>query len=267
MRIVRLAELFEHKYSVDSVVKTAALPTPAQVLAKIKDEILTNYKHWVMGKYRALKILAEANEPHAKELYTTYNDLVANIDTYSPVQLFNRVNKILGLIKNMKDNPSGYRSSIHDMVEVSRESDVNYRERLKGGFETNLMRISFGLDKVRDSLKAFAPGAELIGGPVEAQRKNVSKEQLNIFMKGPIAHFLGLNDHDVMTEVLQDNDLREDVITLINGGRPRDPQFKNKVKAIKESIDNRKTTNVPALEHTPEKPAPQVSLFEEEEPK
>jgi hypothetical protein len=260
----RLADLFEHKYSGGSVVKTAATPTLAQVLSKIKDDILTNYKNWVMGKYRALKILAEANEPHAKSLYTTYNDLVANIDSYSPVQIFNRVNKILGLIKEMKDNPQGYRSSIHDMVEVSKESDVNYRERLKGGFETNLKRISFGLDQVRNTLKAFVPDAELIGGPVDAQRKAVSKEQLNIFMKGPIAHFLGLNDHDVMAEALQDHDLREDITTLINGGRPKDPQFKSKVKAIKDAIDNRKTTNLPALEQTPEKPAPAVSLFEEE---
>lgn len=244
--------------------KTAAQPL-GQVMSKIKDEILTNYKNWVMGKYRALKILAEANEPHAKGLYHMYNDLVANIDSYSPVQIFNRINKILGLIKDMKDNPSGYRNSIHDMVEVSRDSDVNYRERLKGGFETNLMRISFGLDKVRASLKAFVPDAELVGGPVDAQRKTVSKEQLNIFMKGPIAHFLGLNDHDVMAEALQDHDLKEDITTLINGGRPRDPQFKSKVKAIKDAIELRKTTNVPALEHTPEKPAPQVSLFEEEE--
>jgi hypothetical protein len=220
-----------------------------------------------MGKYRALKILAEANEPHAKALYTTYNDLVANIDSYSPVQLFNRVNKILGLIKGMKDNPQGYRNSIHDMVEVSKESDVNYRERLKSGFETNLKRISFGLEQVARTLKAFVPDAELAGGAVEAQRKNVSKEQLNIFMKGPIAHFLGLNDHDVMEKALQDGDLREDIVTLINGGRPKDPLFKGKVKAIKDLIEARKTTNVPALEHTPEKPAPQVSLFEEEEPK
>lgn len=267
MRIFRLADLFEHKYEVGSVVKTAADLTPAQVLSKIKDEILTNYKNWVMGKYRALKILAEANEPHAKALYTTYNDLVANIDSHSPVQLFNRINKILGLIKEMKDNPQGYRSSIHDMVEVNKESDRNYRELLKGGFETNLKRISYGLEQAGKALRAFVPGGQLAGGAVDAQRKDVSKEQLNIFMKGSIAHFLGLNDHDVMVEVLQDSELKEDVITLINGGRPKDPQFKSKVKAIKNLIEMRKTTNVSALEHTPEKPAPQVSLFEEEESK
>lgn len=264
MRISRLADLFEHKHSGSSVVKTAA--QPAEVLARVKDDILTNYKNWVMGKYRALKILAEANEPHAKELYGTYNDLVANIDSYSPVQLFNRVNKILILIKDMKTTGK-YRESIHDMVTVNKESDRNYQEQLKGGFETNISRISYGLEKVAKILRAFVPEAEIGGGAVSPQRKDVSKEQLNIFMKGPIAHFLGLNDHDVMTHALQDNDLRQDIITLINGGRPKDHQFKTKIKTIKDFVESRKTTNVPALEQTPEKPAPQVSLFEEEEPK
>jgi hypothetical protein len=141
MRMFRLADLFEHKYA-GSVVKTAA--TPAEVLERVKDDILNNYKHWVMGKYRAMKILAEAGEPYAKALYNVYNDLVANIDTYSPLQLFNRVNKILAAIKEMKVDSSKYRDSIHSIVEVHRESDRNYREQLKSGFETNLKNISYG---------------------------------------------------------------------------------------------------------------------------
>jgi uncharacterized phage infection (PIP) family protein YhgE len=263
MRMSRLADLFEHKYD-GSVVKTAA--SPAEVFAEIKDRILNNYKHWVMGKYRALKILAEANEPHAKSLYDVYNDLVANIDSYSPVQVFNRVNKILGLIKGMKDNPEGYRNSIHDSVEINRDSDKNYREQLKGGFETNLKRISFGLAEVAKTLRAFVPGAEISGGAVDAQRKDVSRERLLIFMKGPIAHFLGLNELDVMTTALADPELKEDIITLVNGGKPRDPQFRDKIKQIKSLIEQRKT-NLPALEQMPEKPAEPASLFEDEEEK
>ena len=260
MRIFRLADLFEHKYA-GSVVKTAA--SPAEIFAQVKDHILTNYKNWVMGKYRALKILAEANEPHAKSLYETYNDLVANIDSYSPVQVFNRVNKILGLIKGMKDNPKGYRESIHDMVEVTKDSDKNYREQLKGGFETNLMRISFGLENVAKLLRAFVPGAEISGGAVEPQRKDVSRERLLIFMKGPIAAFLGLNDMEVMRQALEDPELKEDIITLVNGGKPRNPQFKARIKEIKDWIGSGKT-NLSALEQIPEKPAEPTSLFEEE---
>lgn len=235
----------------------------AEVLSQAKDAILNNYKNWVMGKYRALKILAEADEPYAKALYGTYNDLVANIDSFTPVQLFNRVNKILGFIQEMKDDPKGYRESIHNIVEINRDSDVNYREQLKGGFETNLARISFGLDKVAKVLLAFAPGTELKGGPVTPQRKDVSREKLLIFMKGPIAHFLGLNDMEVMRKALEEPELKEDIITVINGGKPKNHQFKTRIKEIKELIDRGKT-NLSALEQIPEKPAEPTSLFEEE---
>lgn len=260
----RLADLFEHKYEEGSAVKTAA--SMAEVLSQAKDAILNNYKNWVMGKYRALKILAEADEPYAKALYVTYNDLVANIDSYSPVQIFNRVNKILGLIKEMKDDPKGYRESIHNMVEVNKDSDVNYREQLKGGFETNLSRISFGLEKVAKVLRAFVPDTELKGGAVSPQRKDVSREKLLIFMKGPIAHFLGLNELDVMREALQDPDLKEDIITLINGGRPKNPHFKERIKEIKTRVEGRKT-NLPALENKPTFTSTVPALFEEEEEK
>lgn len=262
-RLARLADLFDNKYS---VVKTAA--TPAEILERAKDDILTNYKHWVMGKYRALKILADHGEPFAKALYHGYNDLVANIDAYSPLQLFNRVNKILALIKEMKADPSGYRESIHGSVEVNKDSDRNYREQLKSGFETNLKNISFGLDKVRKVLHAFAPAEEMTGGAVEPQRKGSSREQILIFMKGPIAARYGLDDYEVMTEALTRPNLKEDITTLINGGNPS-PGFAHEIRQIKQWLENREKTNLPALEHTPEKPAPAVSLFEEEgeEPK
>jgi hypothetical protein len=267
MRIVRLADLFEQKYSYGSVVKTAA--SPAEVLAQAKDEILTNYKNWVMGKYRALVILAEANEPHAKALYGTYNDLVANIDSYSPVQIFNRVNKILSLIKEMKTSPKGYRESIHDMVQVNKESDRNYREQLKSGFETNLMRISYGLEKVAKVLRDFVPETQLGGGAVEPQRKDLSKEKLLMFMRTPAAQYYGLDNIEVMTHALSYPEVKEKITTLVNsidrGHTPADgPEVMAEARAIKSWLDNKKT-NLPALEQTPEKPASPVSLFEEEE--
>lgn len=269
MRLFRLADLFEHKYGIGSVVKTAATP-PAEVLARVKGDILNNYRHWVMGKYRALKILGEHGEPYAKALYNAYNDLVANIDTYSPVQLFNRVNKILNAIKEMKADPQGYRQSIHDSVEVTRESDKNYREQLKGGFETNLKNISFGLEKAAKILRAFAPGEEILGGAVEPQRKALSKEKLRMFMITPAAQFYKLDDIDVMQRILQYPETREKLTTLINsidrGHVPADgPEVMSEAQSIRKMLDAQKQTNLPALEQTPEKPAPNVSLFDEEE--
>ncbi len=170
MRIARLADLVGYKYELTSVASLKG------IIDQVKDDILTNYKGWVMGKYKALKILAETHGiPEVRELYAVYNDLVANIDNYTPVQLFNRVNKILGLIHAMKSDPDKkYRQNIHNSVAISRESDKNYREQLKSGFETNLSNISFGLERAAKRLRAFVPEAELAGGAVEPQRKELS---------------------------------------------------------------------------------------------
>lgn len=264
MRIFRLAQLFEYKHGLGSVVKTAA--SPKEVFERVKDEILTNYKNWVMGKYRALKILAEHGEPHARELYTTYNDLVANIDTYSPVQVFNRVNKILGMISSMKSDPKTYRQSIHDTVEIKKESDKNYREQLKSGFETNISRISFGLEKIAKVLRAFVPGAALAGGAVEPQRKALSKEKLLMFMRTPAAQKYGFDSLEVMAQLLQYPESRERLTTLINaidrGHFPADgPEVMAETAAIKQWLETKKT-NLPALEQETKPAAP--TLFEEE---
>lgn len=269
MRIFRLADLFEHKYA-GSVVKTAA--SPAEVLARVKDDILNNYKNWVMGKYRAMKILAEAGEPYAKALYGAYNDLVANIDVYSPLQLFNRVNKILAAIKEMKADPSKYRESIHGMVEVHKESDKNYREALKSGFETNLKNISFVLEKAAKILRAFAPGEEIGGGAVDPQRKALSKEKLRMFMMTPAAQHYKLDNIDVMQRILQFPETREKLTTLINaidrGHVPADgPEVMAEAQSIRKWLDAQEKTNVSALESKPTFTSTVPALFEEEDEK
>lgn len=264
MRISRLAKLFEQKYGLGLIAKAAH--SPKDVFERVKYDILIVYQHWVMGKHTALKMLAENNEPHAKALYTLYNDLVANIDSYSPVQVFNRVNKILALIKDMKANPKVYRQSIHDLVEIKRESDKNYRERLKSGFETNLSNISFGLEKAAKVLRAFVPGAPILGGAVEPQRKELSKDKLLMFMRSPAAQRFGLDNMEIMTQLLSYPELRAKLTTLINaidrGHFPIDShEVMIEADSLKQWLDNKKT-NLSALEQEPEKPA---SLFEDEE--
>ncbi len=267
MRILRLAQLFEYKHGLGSVVKTAA--SPKEVFERAKDEILNNYQQWVMGKYRALKLLAEHGEPHARELYTTYNDLVANIDVYSPVQVFNRVNKILGMISAMKADPKVYRDSIHNTVEIKKESDKNYREQLKGGFETNIFRISSVLEKVAKVLRAFVPGAELAGGAVAPQRKALSKEKLLMFMRTPAAQRYGFDSFEVLEQLLQYPESKERLTTLINaidrGHFPADgPEVMAETAAIKRWLETKKT-NLPALEQGEKPVSPVLPLFEEED--
>ena len=266
MRIVRLAALFEHKYGLGPTIKVAA--SPAEVFKQAKDAILTNYANFVMGKYRALKILAEFGEPHARELYDMYNDLVANIDSLNHIQVFHKVNAILDLIRRMKENPSKYRDSIHNSFEVNKESDRNYREQLKSGFETNLKRISFGLEKIARVLQKYVASSMLHGKAVEPQRKALSKEKLLTFMKTPAAHQHGLDNIEVITQVLAYPESRDRLTTLINaidrGHVPLDsPTVMAETAAIKQWLDAKKT-NLSALEQeTQANPAP-ASLFEEE---
>jgi hypothetical protein len=264
MRTVRLAKLFDHKHGLTGLLKEAA--PPKEIFERAKEDILTNYQNWVMGKHRALKHLAEQGEPHAKSIYVVYNDLVANIDSYSPMQAFNRVNKILGLISEMKANPKGYRESIHGSVEVKRESDKNYRELLKRSFETNLQRISFGLEKVAKVLRAFVPEAEMLGGAVEPQRAELSKDKLLRFMHTPAAQRYGLDSLDTMAQVLAYPESKARLTTLINaidrGHVPADgPEVMKETAAIKAWLDTKKT-NVSALEQEPGTPE---APFEEED--
>lgn len=260
-----MAQILDAKYGLVSLAME-----PAEVVARVKSELLNNYKLWVLGKYRALKILAEGDEPYAKKLLTAYNDLIKDIDKYSPVQLFNRVNKVLGIIDEMKKDPKGYRSSIHDSVVVSRESDRNYREQLKSGFETNLKNISSVLEKQAKILRAFLPKEEgLLGGSVEPQRKELSKDKLLMFMRTPAAQVYGLDTLEVMTQILQYPELRNKLTTLINaidrGHTPQDgPEVMSEAQDIKKWLDAQKTTNLPALEEIPEKPAPPILPWAEE---
>ena len=261
MRLFRLSQLFAHKYQI----KLAQ--SPKDVIGGVKRDILTNYSNWVMGKYRALKILAEANEPYARHLYTLYNKLVTNIDELSPLQIFNRVNGILKVIAQMKAEPLKYRQSIHDLVEIRRESDKNYREQLKSGFETNLKNISFGLEKAAKTLRIFAHNKPLAGGAVEPQRKDLSKDKLLMFMRSPAAQQYGLDNMEVMTQLLSVPEIKNKLTTLINavdrGHLPIDgPELMEQASELKKWLENREKTNLLALEQESQiKPS---TLFEEE---
>ena len=267
MKLERLARVFEVKYG---LISEAA--SPGEVLARVKSDIVNNYRQWVDGKYRALKILAEAGEPYAKKLFDAYVDLIQGIDAYTPVQLFNRLNKVLGLIHTMKLNPKEYRSSIHDSVGISRTVDQNYREQLKSGFETNLKNISYGLEKLAKTLRVLIDKeTPLAGGAVEPQRKELSKDKILMFMRTPAAQTYGLDNIDVMTNLLQYPQLRDKITTLINaidrGHAPADgPEVMSETRAIKKWLDDQQATNLPALEQAPEKSAPPVSLLGDAEP-
>jgi hypothetical protein len=216
MRIDRLAELLGLKYHLKS-----EGTTPKEVLDDAKNEITLAYKHHFAdgAKEPVLQLVAyQYDEPWTKDLVESMQDLVGNLDSYSNVQLFNRVNKILAAIKEYETDPlKKVRNHIHDSVKISRQSDKNYRELVKSKFETALKRTSGLLEKAAKKLKAFLPtDVPLAGGVLDQQRKELSKEQLRRFMVTPMAAAYGLNNLDMMAKILQDENLRQRLTTIIN---------------------------------------------------
>lgn len=216
MKIVRLAKLFELKYNFKS--EAASLQ---EITNDIKNNIVnahTLYINSATSKEPVLKILANAGEPFSKSLINIMDDTVNNIDELTYLQLFNRINKVLGSIKAIKTDPDKkVRNFINDNVRISKESDKNYREHLKSKFEMIIYRISSILEKQAKILQKFIPKeTPLAGGIANPERKELSKDKLLMFMHTPAAQSYGLDSLDTLALVLNDYDLRQKLTTLIN---------------------------------------------------
>lgn len=216
MKIVRLAKLFELKYNFKS--EAASLQ---EITNDIKNNIVNAHTLYINGatsKEPVLKILANAGEPFSKSLISIMDDTVNNIDELTYLQLFNRINKVLGAIKAIKIDPDKkVRNFINDNVRISKESDKNYREHLKSKFEMVIYRISSILEKQAKILQKFIPKeTPLAGGTVNPERKELSKDKLLMFMHTPAAQSYGLDSLDTLALVLNDYDLRQKLTTLIN---------------------------------------------------
>jgi|SRR5580698_1328157 hypothetical protein len=265
----RLGKLLELKYG---LVANAA--SNAQILSQVKKDLLLTYKLYVnpeTAKEPVLQMLANAGEPFSKRLIIIFSDIVTNIDDHSNTQLYTRVNNLLGMVHDAK-LVEDVRKFIHNSVRATKESERNYREHLKSKFEMILHRITSLLDKQLKLLQQVLPrGIETRqeGGPLEPQRKELSKEQLLMFMRTPAAQQYRLDDMDVMYQLLSDPVMKSKITTLVNaisrGHVPVDgPAVTVEAKAMRDWIDQREKTNLPALENSPEKQPANPNLFEEE---
>jgi len=271
MRIFRLADLLEHKYEL----RSEGAPS-AQTIDEVKRALIGAYRNYVSSesaKDPILQMLADAGETFSKTLISMFENLIGHIDKHSNTQLFVKVNNMLGMINEMKnDKTFPVRSFIHNAVRVTKESERNYREHLKQKFEMVVSRLSSILEREAKKLKTTLPlgtPAELEGTRVAPQRKELSKEKLLMFMRTPAAQFYGLDNIDVMSQALSYPEVKDKITTLVNaidrGHIPADgPEVMAETRTIKSWLDAKKT-NLSALEQMPEKSAPAVSLFEEEE--
>lgn len=263
MRVDRLAQLFENRYDLYA----EAVPSE-QVVKEVKRNLADTYNLYVnekTAKEPILQMLANAGEPFCKTLISIFQTLIASMDSSTNSQLFVRVNNLLGLIGDMSKDKAVVREFIHGAVRVTKESERNYRERLKSKFEMVIGRISSLLTKQAKLLQATLPGAtlpgfvpaELEGGPTSVQRQNLSKDKLRLFMMTPAAQHYKLDNIDVMQQILSFPETRDKLTTLINaidrGHIPADgPEVMSEAQNIRLWLNNKEKTNLSALEQVPE---------------
>lgn len=242
MRLIRLAKILELKYGLQSNASSIQ-----EVFNDIKRDIINSYNLYVDGnkaKEPILQLLSDNGEKSSKLIINTFEDTIANLDKYSPVQLFNRVNKILGIINEVKINNS-VREFIHDLIKINKESDKKYREHVKSKFEMVITRLSSILEKQAKILNKFLPkNLPLQGGVVEPQRKELSKDKILRFMLTPEAVNYGLDNVETLEKVLFYPDLKEKFTTIVNaidrGHSPVDGyDLKNSINEIMELYKQR----------------------------
>lgn len=267
--VKRLGQLFEQKYGL----VTEAAPNE-QIISQVRKNLLLTYNLYVnseTAKEPIFQMLANAGEPFSIALIEIFKGIIENITHHSNTRLFIRINNMMGMIHDAKQI-EGVRKFIHDSVKVTKESERNYREHLKSKFEMILHRVTSLCDKRLKLLKQVLPrgiNPELEGGIIEPQRKELSKEQLLMFMKTPMAQLYHLDDMDIMYQILSDPMMKGKLTTLINaisrGRIPTDgPIIAAETKAMRDWLNSKEKTNLPALENNPEKESINPNLFEEE---
>lgn len=266
MRLVRLAKLLELKYNLKS--EAASIQ---DVINDIKKDIISAYTLYVnpkTAKEPALQMFADGGEPHCAKIVAYMTAMVAKIDTLAatPSHLFRAVNKILELCTLLDKELRGDKSSPNRLPGQSTLNQLHNHKRKLG---TVLQRLSSILAKQAKLLRKFMPEESPLAGDATVPiPQPLSKDQLFMFMHTPAAQSFGLDNYDVMTQIQQYPELREQVRKIVNsinrGHNPSSPEIMKEVQAIKEWLNRTQITNLPALEQTPEKPPTDTSLFEDE---
>lgn len=234
----RVAQLLELKYNLK------AEGAPLDYINDIKRDIINCYNLYLnsdKAKDPILQMLANNGEPFSKELVSSFEDLVANLNEYSLEQIFNRIRKIINMIADLKMNPQNpVRSFIHDSVRVTKESERNYREHLKSKFENVIVNISGILEKKLKVLQKFVPNSDNLSEySFEPRKKELSKARIYRFIKNQadISGVYGLDSLEAFERLLFYPDLKNRITTLINavdrGKIPQDgPEVKSSINEI-----------------------------------
>lgn len=258
MKVARLAQLMALKYGFQS--KAAISPVSQDsIMAEVKRDLLDIYRNYFSrsAKNSMLQYAADKGDPMMVELTYKMDKLIRDIDTLSPLKLIKILNDLLGIMWTIKKDSSKLaRQAIRDSLRGHPERTIQH---FLTTFEGLLVRAFSTVQKAAVKLQVLVPDVAVHGGSVSRQRGELAIKDIMDFVKyTPTFHNYGLDSVDIMEQFLQDPDLKQKLTTLINavkrGHTPLDgPEVVGIAREIKQKLDQKNQTNLPALEQ-PELP-------------
>lgn len=258
MKVVRLAQLLALKYGFQSEAANAPV-SEDRIVAEVKRDILDSYRNYFSrsAKNSMLQYAADKGDPLTVELTYKMDKLVRDIDTLPPVKLIKSLNELLAIMYQMKADPAkAARQTIRDSLRGHPERTIQHYLTTFEGF---LSKAFSTLQKAAVKLQVVVPDVAVHGGGISRQRGELAIKDIMDFVKfTPAFQNYGLDSTDIMEQFLQDPELKARLTTLINsinrGHSPLDgPEVNRIAQEIKQKLDQKNQTNLPALEQ-PELP-------------
>lgn len=253
MKVVRLARLMALKYGFQSEAATSPI-SQDRIIAEVKRDLLDTYRNYFSrsAKNSMLQYAADKGDPLMVELTYKMDKLIRDIDTLTPGKMIKTLNDLLAVMWEIKKDSSKLaRQAIRDSLRGHPERTIQH---FLTTFEGLLSRAFSTIQKAAVKLQVITPDVAVHGGALSRQRGELVIKDIMDFVKfTPTFKNYGLDSVDIMEQFLQDPDLKQRLTTLINsidrGHTPLDgPEVSRIAQEIKQKLDQKNQTNLPALE-------------------
>lgn len=272
-RMLRLAQLIEHKYGLTS---QGAPTTPARLgleseIAKAainaKKELQNAFRTYFHGRDQVMLHFAGLGDKLVENYVKMWNGLgdPRRPENNIPADLFKRMftTMLLGLqvhnnighfIDKLKDETPNLTHKTIEELNLRRSKLDGQLAALHGVLKNAMLPLKTLLQNVDPKLKDL----QLPEAPVRKRRNLSRREITNFIQRNPMAYQYGLTE-DVLSHLIQSDGLmyfpeeREKLITFINavnsGKNPAGgPELFAKIKQITENMAHQSVTNQPYLE-------------------
>lgn len=201
MRLVRLANLLALKYNFKS--EAALTFTP-----EMKRELKQAFNNYVNADSPSitepiLQMLADSGEPVSSSIVSNMQDLIANLDHHYQDKLTSIMQNVVDAIT--PETKAEVLRFIDNNTKSATEAQRNHRKRLKSKFDTVTRPLVSILSKMLGKQKLLPQ-----------KRMELSKEKLLMFSRTPAAKKYGFDSLDVLGKLLQYEDTRNKLTSLIN---------------------------------------------------